>query len=78
MKYCSILSESALFAKTKSIFRERNTIFFFEIITCGLPGGLYYYYNDTICFQGLFCKFGNLCKNLHAVVVAAYALLLSC
>ena len=24
---------SALFAKTKSIFRERNTIFFLEIIT---------------------------------------------
>ena len=29
----SISSRSALFAKTKSIFRERNTIFF-EIITC--------------------------------------------
>ena len=25
---------SALFAETKSIFRERNTIFFSKIITC--------------------------------------------
>ena len=34
MKYCIISSGSAQFAKTKSIFRERNTYFFLENITC--------------------------------------------
>ena len=32
--FCGISSGSALFAKPKSIFRERKTIFFLEIIGC--------------------------------------------
>ena len=34
MPLCGILPESALFTKTKSIFIERNAVFFSEIITC--------------------------------------------